>query len=67
MVVMDESMWAEQVYTIVRLYHACRRNRLEFLLEVIPSKVGKLADDTTALVIQRFYDAILRGKTRFKR
>ena len=53
----DESMWAEQVYTIVRLYHACRRNRLEFLLEVIPSKVGKLADDTTALVIQRFYDA----------
>ena len=23
-----------------RLFHACRRNRLEFLLEVIPSKVG---------------------------
>ena len=31
--------------------------RLEFLLEVIPSKVGPVDDDTTATLIQRFYDA----------
>ena len=39
-----------------RLFHAARRNRLEFLLEVIPSKVGLVQDDTTARIIQRFYD-----------
>jgi KduI/IolB family/Uncharacterized protein conserved in bacteria (DUF2090) len=38
------------------LFHAARRNRLEFLLEVIPSKVGLVQDDTTARIIQRFYD-----------
>ena len=31
-----------------RLFAAARRNRLEFLLEVIPSKVGPVDDDTTA-------------------
>lgn len=46
----------EQEATITRLFHACRRNRLEFLLEVIPSKVGPVNDDTTASIIQRFYD-----------
>jgi len=49
-------MKAEQEDTVVRLFHACRRNRLEFLLEVIPSKAGPVGDDTTAQVIQRFYD-----------
>jgi len=49
-------MQAAQEATITRLYHASRRNRLEFLLEVIPSKVGPVADDTTARLIQRFYD-----------
>ncbi len=47
--------WAEQEATVLRLFHACRRNRLEFLLEVIPSKVGPVEDDTTAKVIERFY------------
>ena len=42
--------------TIQRLFQACRRNRLEMLLEVIPSKVGPVADDTTARLISRFYD-----------
>jgi len=52
----DEQMWASQEATITRLYNTCRRNRLEFLLEVIPSKVGPVNDDTTAQLIQRFYD-----------
>ena len=41
---------------MLRLFHAARRNGLEFLLEVIPSKVGPVDDGTTAQVIQRFYD-----------
>ncbi|MFK8077870.1 MAG: 5-dehydro-2-deoxygluconokinase [Granulosicoccus sp.] len=51
----DEAMWADQENTVVQLFHACRRNRLEFLLEVIPSKVGPVNDSTTALIIERFY------------
>ncbi len=49
-------MRAAQEETITRLYHACRRNRLEMLLEVIPSKVGPVDDLTTARLITRFYD-----------
>ena len=49
-------MQAEQEATITRLFHACRRNRLELLLEVIPSKVAPVTDDTTARLITRFYD-----------
>lgn len=49
-------MWADQDATISRLYAAARRNRLEFLLEVIPSKAGPVDDMTTARVIRRFYD-----------
>jgi len=49
-------MKADQEATVVRLFHAARRNRLEFLLEVIPSKSGTVDDTTTAQVIQRFYD-----------
>ncbi|MGL4237013.1 bifunctional 5-dehydro-2-deoxygluconokinase/5-dehydro-2-deoxyphosphogluconate aldolase [Tabrizicola sp.] len=49
-------MRAEQEAVITRLFHACRRNRLEMLLEVIPSKVGPVDDQTTARLIDRFYD-----------
>jgi 5-dehydro-2-deoxygluconokinase len=42
--------------TVQRLFQACRRNRLEMLLEIIPSKVGPVDDDTTAKLINRFYD-----------
>ncbi len=49
-------MQAEQEATITRLFHACRRNRLEMLLEVIPSKVAPVTDNTTARLITRFYD-----------
>ena len=51
-----DAMKAEQEATVTRLFHAARRNRLEFLLEVIPSKAGPVTDETTAQVIQRFYD-----------
>ena len=49
-------MKAEQEATVQRLFTAARRNRLEFLLEIIPSKAGPVDDETTARVIQRFYD-----------
>ena len=49
-------MKAEQEATVTRLFHAARRNRLELLLEIIPSKVGPVTDTTSAEVIQRFYD-----------
>ncbi|WP_116599881.1 bifunctional 5-dehydro-2-deoxygluconokinase/5-dehydro-2-deoxyphosphogluconate aldolase [Primorskyibacter marinus] len=52
----DATIWADQEATILRLFHACRRNHLEFLLEVIPSKVAPIDDDTTATLIQHFYD-----------
>jgi 5-dehydro-2-deoxygluconokinase len=52
----DAALWADQEATVLRLFHAARRNRLEFLLEVIPSKAGPVDDDTTARVIQRVYD-----------
>ncbi len=49
-------MQAGQEATIQRLFQACRRNRLELLLEIIPSKIGRVHDDTTARLITRFYD-----------
>lgn len=48
---------AAQEETVRRLFTAARRNDLEFLLEVIPSKVGPVDDATTATLIGRFYDA----------
>lgn len=50
------AMKAEQEAVVTRLFHASRRNRLEMLLEIIPSKVGPVTDTTSAEVIQRFYD-----------
>ncbi|MBL9046091.1 MAG: 5-dehydro-2-deoxygluconokinase [Tabrizicola sp.] len=47
---------ADQEETLTRLFHACRRNRLEMLLEIIPSKVGPVGDDTNARLINRIYD-----------
>lgn len=52
----DAEMRAAQEATVTRLFHAARRNRLEFLLEVIPSKVAPIETDTTARVIERFYE-----------
>lgn len=52
----DTALRAEQEQTVSRLFHAARKNRLEFLLEIIPSKVGPCDDKTTATLIQQFYD-----------
>ncbi|PVB61809.1 5-dehydro-2-deoxygluconokinase [Labrenzia sp. 011] len=50
-----DTMKAQQEDVLKRLFAACRRNRLEMLLEVIPSKVGPVDDDTTAQIIRRIY------------
>jgi len=50
------AMWADQEATVKRLFASARRNGLEFLLEVIPSKVGPVDETTTPKIIQRFYD-----------
>ena len=49
-------MRQKQEETVLRAFAASRRNRLEFLLEVIPSKAGPIDDQTTARVIERFYE-----------
>jgi 5-dehydro-2-deoxygluconokinase len=49
-------MWADQGEVLMRLFRAARRNRLEFLLEIIPSKVGPVDDTTTADLIRRIYE-----------
>jgi len=48
---------SQQEVTVKRLWEASRRNRLEFLLEIIPSKVGPVDDGTTAILIRQFYAA----------
>ncbi|MFV0358998.1 bifunctional 5-dehydro-2-deoxygluconokinase/5-dehydro-2-deoxyphosphogluconate aldolase [Tropicimonas sp.] len=53
----DETMRARQVATVRRLFQAARRNSLEFLLEIIPSKVGPMNTMATATLIRQFYDA----------
>lgn len=53
----DAATRADQEATVKRLFEAARRNRLEFLLEVIPSKVGATDDRTVATLIQQFYAA----------
>ena len=53
----DAALRAEQEATVKRLFTAARRNNLEFLLEIIPSKVGPVDDETTATLIRQFYAA----------
>lgn len=55
-----DEMRRSQEQTIRQLFAAARRNRLETLLEPVPSKVGPVDDQTTARIIQRFYDVDLR-------
>jgi len=52
----DAATRTQQEEVVKRLWHASRRNGLEFLLEIIPSKVGEVDDMTTATLIQQFYD-----------
>ncbi|MFZ5965130.1 bifunctional 5-dehydro-2-deoxygluconokinase/5-dehydro-2-deoxyphosphogluconate aldolase, partial [Thalassococcus sp. BH17M4-6] len=53
----DDKTAKMQIARVKRLFTAARRNGLEFLLEIIPSKVGPVDDDTSATLIQSFYDA----------
>lgn len=53
----DAQTRADQEAVVRRLFTAARRNRLEFLLEVIPSKVAPVDDHSTATLIRQFYDA----------
>ncbi len=52
----DPALMREQGETLMRLFQAARRNNLEFLLEIIPSKHGPVDDDTAARLIEHFYD-----------
>ncbi|SFG38262.1 5-dehydro-2-deoxygluconokinase [Palleronia marisminoris] len=52
----DAKIREDQEERVLRLFHAARRNRLEFLLEIIPSKVGPVDDHTSATIIRRFYE-----------
>ncbi|MBP6678569.1 MAG: 5-dehydro-2-deoxygluconokinase, partial [Paracoccus sp.] len=51
----DAAMRSAQEATVRRLFQASRRNGLEFLLEIIPSKVGPVDDMTNARLIEQFY------------
>ena len=53
----DDKTAKMQIARVKRLFTAARRNGLEFLLEIIPSKVGPVDDGTSATLIQMFYDA----------
>ncbi|WP_378949567.1 5-dehydro-2-deoxygluconokinase [Paracoccus sp. R86501] len=53
----DTATMDKHIRRVARMFTAARRNGLEFLLEIIPSKVGPVDDDTNARLIQRFYDA----------
>jgi 5-dehydro-2-deoxygluconokinase len=53
----DTSIRAQQEASVRRLFDAARRNGLEFLLEVIPSKVGLVTSETNAELIRQFYQA----------
>lgn len=52
----DEMMRNSQEETVKRLFTAARRNKLELLLEIIPSKIGAIDDETNAKIIERFYE-----------
>ncbi|MDP5307858.1 bifunctional 5-dehydro-2-deoxygluconokinase/5-dehydro-2-deoxyphosphogluconate aldolase [Paracoccus spongiarum] len=53
----EAAMRVAQEAEVGRLFAAARRNGLEFLLEIIPSKVGPVDDMTAAVLIGQFYAA----------
>lgn len=53
----DAALMAGQTETLRRLFAATRRHRLEFLLEIIPSRVAPVTDGTVATLIRHFYAA----------
>jgi 5-dehydro-2-deoxygluconokinase len=53
----DEALRREQTEKLGGLHDAARRNGLELLVEIVASKHGGLADDTTARVLDMLYAA----------
>lgn len=53
----DAETQEKHLTRVKRMFTAARRNGLEFLLEIIPSKVGPVDDETSATLIQQFYNA----------
>jgi 5-dehydro-2-deoxygluconokinase len=53
----DEALRREQTEKLAGLHDAARRNGLELLVEIVASKHGGLADDTTARVLDMLYAA----------
>uniref|UniRef100_UPI00273F4580 5-dehydro-2-deoxygluconokinase n=1 Tax=unclassified Mameliella TaxID=2630630 RepID=UPI00273F4580 len=53
----DAETMETHIRRVRRLFTAARRNGLEFLLEIIPSRVGPVDDETSAKLIQTFYEA----------
>lgn len=53
----DDKVAGMQLARIRRLFAAARRNHLEVLLEIIPSKVGPVDDETSARLIRWIYEA----------
>lgn len=53
----DAATRADQEQTVKRLFETARRNKLEFLLEIIPSKVGPVSANTNPTLINQFYEA----------
>jgi 5-dehydro-2-deoxygluconokinase len=50
-----EPLRLAQEASLLRLFHAARRHRLEFLLEIISSRAGPVDETTAAGLIRRFY------------
>ena len=53
----DAALWEDQIATLVRLAAAARRNRLELLVELIPSKVAPVDPGTAPAIIGRIHEA----------
>ena len=52
-----EEVWLEQIEQVNRLFIASKRNNLDFLLEIIASKVNDIDDHSIAEVLQKFYSS----------
>lgn len=52
-----EELWSRQAEELRRLFAAARRNRLETLLEIIPSQLGMPAGPSCARTVARLYDS----------
>lgn len=56
----DEPMKTNQEDILLRLADAARSNGLELLIELVPSSVGDMSEDTNALIMKRLYQKGLR-------